>query len=90
MGRCRLIGINVVGMRRSHIIDCHFEEMDSMKSKIVVCVFAAMALGRLCHQRGTYDQKVKELSACQDERLAARERRSGIKDARPTKLLLRY
>jgi chemotaxis protein MotB len=40
-----------------------------MKSKIVVFVLAAMALGG-CVSSGTYDQKVAELSACQDERLA--------------------
>jgi len=40
-----------------------------MKSKLVVLVFAAMALGG-CVSTGTYDQKVAELSACQDERLA--------------------
>ena len=40
-----------------------------MKSKIAVFVLAAMALGG-CVTSGTYDQKVAELSACQDERLA--------------------
>ena len=44
-----------------------------MKAKIVVFVFAAMALGG-CVSSGTYDQKVAELSACQDERLAIQDK----------------
>ena len=40
-----------------------------MKSKIVVFVLAVLALGG-CVTSGTYDQKVAELSVCQDERLA--------------------
>ncbi len=40
-----------------------------MKLKLAVFVVAAMVLGG-CVTSGTYDQKVAELSACQDERLA--------------------
>jgi len=51
-----------------------------MKSKIVVLVFAVMALGG-CVSNGTYDQKVAELSACQDERLAMQDKAKTELDA---------
>ncbi len=51
-----------------------------MKSKIVVCMVAVMALGG-CVSSGTYDQKVAELSACQDERLAMQDKVKSELDA---------
>jgi chemotaxis protein MotB len=51
-----------------------------MKSKIVVFVFAAIALGG-CVSNGTYDQKVAELSACQDERLTMQDKAKTELDA---------
>ena len=44
-----------------------------MKSKIVVLVCMVMALGG-CVSTSVYDQKVAELSTCQDERLAVQEK----------------
>jgi len=40
-----------------------------MKSTIGLCALAVLTLGG-CVTSGTYDQKVEELSACQDERLS--------------------
>src|SRR4030042_2451217 len=54
--------------------------MNSMKSKLVMLVFAAMVLGG-CVSTGTYDQKVAELSACQDERLAMQDKVKSELDA---------
>ena len=51
-----------------------------MKSKLVVLVFAAMVLGG-CVSTGTYDQKVAELAACQDERLATQDKIKSELDA---------
>ncbi len=51
-----------------------------MKSRIAVFVLAAMALGG-CVTSGTYDQKVAELSACQDERLTMQDKIKSELDA---------
>jgi len=51
-----------------------------MKLKIAVVVLAAMVLGG-CVSTGTYDQKVAELSACQDERLAIQDKVKSELDA---------
>jgi chemotaxis protein MotB len=51
-----------------------------MKSKLVVLVSAAMVLAG-CVSTGTYDQKVAELSACQDERLAMQDKVKSELDA---------
>ena len=51
-----------------------------MKWKIAVFLFAAMTLGG-CVSSGTYDQKVAELSACQDERLAMQDKIKAELDA---------
>jgi len=51
-----------------------------MKSKIVVFVIAALALDG-CVTSGTYDQKVAELSTCQDERLAMQDKAKTELDA---------
>jgi len=51
-----------------------------MKLKIAVAVFAGTILGG-CVSTGTYDQKVAELSACQDERLAIQDKVKSELDA---------
>src|SRR4030065_691880 len=51
-----------------------------MKSKLVVLVFAATVLGG-CVSTGTYDQKVAELAACQDQRLATQDKIKSEMDA---------
>jgi chemotaxis protein MotB len=51
-----------------------------MKSKLVVFVFAALVLGG-CVSTGTYDQKVAELTACQDERVAMQDKIKSELDA---------
>jgi chemotaxis protein MotB len=51
-----------------------------MKSKIAVFVFVTMALGG-CVSTGTYDKKVAELSACQEDRLAIQAKSKSELDA---------
>src|SRR4030065_226162 len=54
--------------------------MNSMKPELVVLVSAAMVLAG-CVSTGTDDQKVAELSACQDERLAMQDKVKSELDA---------